>query len=201
MSPVLSLGKPDDFIRIREIAPVRTIIAAFVIRFGSFLKNIANLARCCIRNSKLRFFVVTGSRDKGELRGVGTPLHIRECAGARYVIAKRRAMRIRRHLQPDDARCIDVDNYSLDPENVHVTRQRIFPCFKIGMSDSRVHEVHFTNVASIMLKRCDLPGIGRPQKNRTIALCPAGVVSGVTKIFDAIFGQLCLLAGGGIAHP
>ena len=46
VSPVLSLRKPDDFVRGREVPPVRTIIAALVIRFVGFLKNIANLARC-----------------------------------------------------------------------------------------------------------------------------------------------------------
>src|SRR5438876_12012377 len=110
-------------------------------------------------------------------------------------------MRIRRHLEPHDARYIDIDDHALDLENVHVASEGIFPCLKVGMSDSGTHEIHLADTPGVMLKRRDLLRIRRPQEHRTIALRPTGIVGGVTKILHAILGQLCLLTGGGISYP
>jgi len=64
--------------------------------------------------------------------------------------------------------------------------QWIFPRLKFRMANTRVDQIHLADVAFVLLKRGDLPGIRRPSHDWTVAPCPAGVVGGVAEILDAV---------------
>ena len=110
-------------------------------------------------------------------------------------------MRVRRHLQTDDPRGIDIDDDALNLEDLVVAGQRILPRFELRMADGGVHQIHLADAAAVVLKCRDLFRIRRPEQNRPIAAGPAGVVGCVAKIFHAVLRELRLLAGGRHREP
>ncbi len=69
------------------------------------------------------------------------------------------------------------------------------------MSHGGVDQVHFADLALVLLERRDLLRVRRPQKDRAITVRPSGVVGGVAVVLRAVGGELRLLAAGDFAHP
>src|SRR2546422_8558880 len=69
------------------------------------------------------------------------------------------------------------------------------------MPDSGVNQIHFTDTATVMLKRCDFFRIRRPEQDRTIAPGPAGIVGRVAKIFNPILRELNFPSRSYVTNP
>src|SRR5213594_1126710 len=69
------------------------------------------------------------------------------------------------------------------------------------MPDSGVNQIHFTDTATVMLKRCDFFRIRRPEQDRTIATGPAGIVGRVAKIFNPILRELNFPSRSYVTNP
>ena len=69
------------------------------------------------------------------------------------------------------------------------------------MAHLRVHEVHLTHAALVLLIGCDLLRIGGPQQNRAVAFRPAGVVRGVAEVLHTVGGELGFRARCHFPHP
>src|SRR5215831_3431292 len=69
------------------------------------------------------------------------------------------------------------------------------------MPDLRVHQVHLSHAALILLEGRDSFRIRRPLYDRAIAIRPTRIVRGVSEILDAVRGELRLLACRNLARP
>ena len=202
MAPVVALGKPDDLVRRRKIVPVHASVPGFEKRLDVLREHVANLARRRVGDAHPLLAMAARGGDKRQMLGIVTPLHIRPfAAAASDVVAQRRAMLIRRHLQPHDLRTVNIDNHALDHRHHRVARQRIFPRLQLRMADLGADQVHLADASLVLLKRRDLLRIGRPHQNRAVAAGPSGVVRGVAEIFHAVGGELRFLIRSRIAHP
>src|SRR5689334_22883349 len=111
------------------------------------------------------------------------------------MVTKRRSMSVRSHLQPDDARRVDVNDHALDFEDFVVAGQRIPPRFQTRMSDACVGQIHLADASGIMLKGGKALRVRRPEYDGVAAAGPAGIVGRISKVLDAILRQLSFLAG------
>jgi hypothetical protein len=201
VTPVVALGKPDDLVRRRQIAPVDCAIARLVERLGLLLHHLADDTRGCVGHTHLLAPVIPRGRDECHRGAVRTPLHVAPLAAARHVVAQGRAMLIGRQLQTHDLAAVHVDDDAVDHCHRGVAGQGVLPGLQRRVSDRRVHQVHLADAALILLERGDLPRVGRPAKNRAVAARPARVVGGVAEVLDAVFGERRFAAGGDIADP
>src|ERR1700722_6211243 len=69
------------------------------------------------------------------------------------------------------------------------------------MTDFGIDQIHFADLALVLLKGRDFLGIGGPHYDRTIARGPSGVVGGVAIIFDSVESELGFLVGASVANP
>ena len=69
------------------------------------------------------------------------------------------------------------------------------------MASLGAHEIHFPDLALVLLERRDLLRVGRPHDDWPIALGPPGVVGRVSEILHAVSRQRGFPAGGGVADP
>ncbi len=146
--------------------------------------------------------MISRRRDKRHRRAVAVPLDVRPFApAARDVVAERRSMEIGWYLEAHGGPGRRVDHDPVKRGKRLIAGQRIFPRLKFRMANARVDQIHLADVAFVLLKRGDLPGVGRPSQDRTVAPCPASVVGGVAEILDAVFGELGFLAGTHVSHP
>ena len=109
-------------------------------------------------------------------------------------------MCVGRHLQANNFRRVRFDDDAVNRDD-RIARQRIFPFFEFRCADVRRNEIHIADVALVLLKSGDLFRIGRPAKNRAVAVRPARVVGRVAEIFHAVGRQMRFFSGRNIAHP
>src|SRR5256885_15991191 len=203
LAPVITFGKPDHLIRRRQHVPVDQSVARLELRCDIFPKNVAYSSGAGVGDPKHFVLVVARSGDERHLRAVRIPLDIDPWPGssANDVIAERRAMCVRRHLEANHARGVDVYYDAMNHRDRAVPRKGILPRLQRLVADSCVDQVHLTERPIILLERRNLAGIRRPDDDWPIASHPARVVSRVTKVFRAVGRQLRLPARCNVAHP
>ena len=158
----------------------------FIMCLDLFVQDSSYLAACCVGNPHPGVLVDTGGGNKGEPFAVGTPFVVLR----RNIILDRSSMIIRRHLEADHTRSINLDNDPMDHCHHAVARKGILPCLKHGMVHLCFDEIHLADVSLILLLCRDLPGIGRPEKNRPFTFSPSCVIGRVSEILNAIRGKL-----------
>src|SRR5579872_3738480 len=99
MTPVITLGIPDDLIRSIQIPPVDGRSARFILGGDGLFKYFPDRTGGGIGDTELFLLVVTGSADKRQLRSIFVPIHIVECPAAGNIIAEGSPVRIGWHLQ------------------------------------------------------------------------------------------------------
>ena len=202
LAPVVALGEPDDFVRCGQVAPVDAPVARLEEGRDGFLEHVADAAGRRIRHAQRRLLVVSRRRDERDALRVGRPLHVGPvAAAAREVVAQRRAMLVGIHLESDHLRGIHVDDDPLDHRHHVVTREWILPGLQLWMARLGADEIHFADLALVLLERRDLLRVGRPHHDWPVAAGPPGVVGRVSEILHAVRRQRGFLAGGGVADP
>ena len=184
-----------------QVAPVDVTVAGLEEGLALFFEDLPNDARRGIRNAQVGLLVVARRRDERHAAAVRVPLHVDPFAVAQHVVADRRAVLIRTHLQAHGRRRVDIDDHALDHRDVGITGQRVLPGQQRRMADGGVDEIHLAGLALILLEGGDLLRVGRPRQHRPIAEAPAGVVGGVAVVLHAVGGQLFFGSGGQLADP
>src|SRR5580704_2873859 len=123
MTPVVTLGIPDDLIRLRQIPPVDGRPPRFILRRDLLLEYFPDSTRSRIRNPDLLLLVIPVRGNERQLRPIFAPVNVVKAPAAGNIIAERRPMRIGRDLKPDNLRNIHFDNDPLDSGDLFVTRK------------------------------------------------------------------------------
>ena len=163
MPPVVALGEPDHFVRCGEILPVHPAVAGFEEGLDVLLEHFADLAGKGVGEAHLLLAMSTRGGYESEVFGIVGPLNVGPfAAAAGDVVAEGGAVLIRRHLDAHDLRAVDINNDALNHGHVRVAGEGIFPGFEFRMPDLGVDQIHFADLALVLLKGRDLFGIGRP---------------------------------------
>ena len=203
LAPVLFLGKPDDLVAGGQIAPVHGTVARLVERVNGLGQDLANGAGRGIRDAQDFLLVIARGRHERDRLAIVRPLHVGPfVAAAGDVVAERRAMLIRRHLEADDLLRHRVDDDAVEHGDRRVTRQRIFP--GLQSSDGRRRCPRGTS-----RRRCADPAerwrsfSSRATTRRIgrVAPGPAGVVRGVAEVLDPVGRQRGFVVGALLADP
>ena len=106
--------------------------------------------------------VISRCRHEREVRRIRIPLNIDPAFNPPTddMIAKRRAVGIGRHLQPDHPRCVDIDDDALKHRDRAVAGERIFPCLQLRVAYFGGDEVHLTDAALVLLEGGNLARVG-----------------------------------------
>src|SRR6266550_8001272 len=203
LTPVVALREPDHLVRRGQSAPIGHSVARLVLGGYVFAEYVANCSGRSIGDAQHLVLVIARCRHECDARSIGIPLHVGPTIGATAddVIAQRRAMRIGRHLQTNNAPNIDIDHDAVNHGDRAVAGERILPRLQFRMADLRRDEVHVADVPLVLLERRDSPRVRRPDHDRSIAPYPAGVVGCVAKILLAVGGELGLATGCDIPNP
>src|SRR5215468_1804886 len=98
MPPSVFFGEPNEFVAVWQIPPAGSALAGFKLRTGSFLVDIADVARRGISDPKTFLLVIARGRNKCQGLTVRAPIDIVPAAVARNVVALSRAVLIGRHF-------------------------------------------------------------------------------------------------------
>ena len=89
VAPIVALGKPNDFVRTRQVAPVHPPPAGFVLRRGRFFEYVAHRSSRSIGHTQLLMFMIARGRNECQVRAVRAPLHVVPIAApAFHVVAQ-----------------------------------------------------------------------------------------------------------------
>jgi hypothetical protein len=202
--PVVALRPPQHLVRRRQHPPV---LAAHVhpprleLRRHRLREHRADRARRRVGHAQRHVAGITGDGDERDVRAVGVPLHVQQPVADGDVVVDRRALRVRRHLQPHHARGLDLDDHAVHAERHGVRRQRVAPLLQLRRAHVRRDQVHVADAAGILLERLDPPRVRRPHQQRHRAPRPARVVRGVAEVLHAVRRERAVLARLQVAHP
>ena len=83
LAPVVALGKPDDLVGRRQVAPVDAAVARFEERRDLLLEHVADRAGGGVGDAQLLVLVIARRRHERDVRAVGAPLHVAPCRRGR----------------------------------------------------------------------------------------------------------------------
>jgi hypothetical protein len=200
-APSCPLREPDRFVRAGQVLPVDTAVAGFEERLAFLFEDVTDRPGARVSDAQVRLLVIARRRDERDLVAVRAPLHVDPVAAALDVVAQRRAMLVLIHLEANHFRAVDVDDDALDHRDELVARKRILPCAQRRMPRGRVHEIHLTGLALILLEGRDLLRVRRPLEHRAIAADSSRRCRCVPVIFHAVGRELLVRSRGQVPDP